>query len=108
MMAVANSFIWLTHLSFSLQEIDMALGPTSITEAREKAIDFTVPFDYEPWDILIPASIISADLTAYLFPFGGTVCKADLFDFFITALQKSACMINRVYNEDYTYNVVRQ
>ncbi|KAK3877043.1 hypothetical protein Pcinc_018222 [Petrolisthes cinctipes] len=50
----------------------MALGPTSITEAREKAIDFTVPFDYEPWDILIPESIVTVDLTAY-FPFSGLV-----------------------------------
>ncbi|XP_071520481.1 probable glutamate receptor [Panulirus ornatus] len=55
------------------KEMEMALGPTSITEAREKAIDFTVPFDYEPWDILIPESIVSYDLTAYLFPFASLV-----------------------------------
>ncbi|ROT74111.1 hypothetical protein C7M84_007402 [Penaeus vannamei] len=41
---------------------DMALGPTSITEEREKAIDFTQPFDFEPWDIMIPASIENVDL----------------------------------------------
>lgn len=56
--------------------MEMALGPTSITEAREKAIDFTVPFDYEPWDILIPESIVSYDLTAYLFPFTSVVRAA--------------------------------
>ncbi|XP_050719652.1 probable glutamate receptor isoform X2 [Eriocheir sinensis] len=55
------------------REVEMALGPTSITEAREKAIDFTVPFDYEPWDILIPESIVTVDLTAYLFPFANLV-----------------------------------
>ncbi|XP_045121849.1 probable glutamate receptor isoform X2 [Portunus trituberculatus] len=55
------------------REVEMALGPTSITEAREKAIDFTMPFDYEPWDILIPESIVTVDLTAYLFPFAGLV-----------------------------------
>ncbi|XP_042229089.1 glutamate receptor U1-like isoform X2 [Homarus americanus] len=55
------------------KEVEMALGPTSITEAREKAIDFTVPFDYEPWDILIPESLVIVDLTAYLFPFAGLV-----------------------------------
>ncbi|XP_047485462.1 glutamate receptor-like isoform X4 [Penaeus chinensis] len=59
-------------------EQEMALGPTSITEEREKAIDFTVPFDYEPWDILIPQSIQKIDFTAYLFPFSGVVWAATL------------------------------
>ncbi|XP_042889540.1 glutamate receptor-like [Penaeus japonicus] len=59
-------------------EQEMALGPTSITEEREKAIDFTVPFDYEPWDILIPQSIKKIDFTAYLFPFSGVVWAATL------------------------------
>ena len=63
----------LCYLPARRQEVEMALGPTSITEAREKAIDFTVPFDYEPWDILIPESIVTVDLTAYLFPFAGLV-----------------------------------
>ncbi|XP_037797071.1 glutamate receptor ionotropic, delta-1-like [Penaeus monodon] len=60
------------------REQEMALGPTSITEEREKAIDFTVPFDYEPWDILIPQSIQKIDFTAYLFPFSGVVWAATL------------------------------
>lgn len=63
----------LSFLPARRQEVEMALGPTSITEAREKAIDFTVPFDYEPWDILIPESIVTVDLTAYLFPFADLV-----------------------------------
>ncbi|KAG7156633.1 Glutamate receptor ionotropic, delta-2-like 16 [Homarus americanus] len=50
-------------------EMDMALGPTSITEEREKAIDFTTPFDFEPWDIMIPASQENVDLSAFLMPF---------------------------------------
>ncbi|XP_042203858.1 probable glutamate receptor [Homarus americanus] len=54
-------------------EMDMALGPTSITEEREKAIDFTTPFDFEPWDIMIPASQENVDLSAFLMPFSGYV-----------------------------------
>lgn len=51
----------------------MALGPTSITEEREKAIDFTTPFDFEPWDIMIPASGENVDLATFLMPFNGLV-----------------------------------
>ncbi|XP_071517850.1 glutamate receptor U1-like [Panulirus ornatus] len=54
-------------------EVEMALGPTSITEEREKAIDFTVPFDFEPWDIMIPASQENIDLAAFMIPFSGEV-----------------------------------
>lgn len=49
--------------------MDMALGPTSITEEREKAIDFTTPFDFEPWDIMIPAAQENIDLATFLMPF---------------------------------------
>ena len=51
----------------------MALGPTSITEEREKAIDFTTPFDFEPWDIMIPAAGENVDLATFLMPFNEMV-----------------------------------
>ncbi|XP_045115908.1 probable glutamate receptor isoform X1 [Portunus trituberculatus] len=54
-------------------EMDMALGPTSITEEREKAIDFTTPFDFEPWDIMIPAAGENVDLATFLMPFNDLV-----------------------------------
>ncbi|XP_063881241.1 glutamate receptor ionotropic, kainate 3-like isoform X2 [Scylla paramamosain] len=54
-------------------EMDMALGPTSITEEREKAIDFTTPFDFEPWDIMIAAAGENVDLATFLMPFNDLV-----------------------------------
>ncbi|XP_050691392.1 glutamate receptor ionotropic, delta-2-like [Eriocheir sinensis] len=57
-------------------EVEMALGPTSITEEREKAIDFTTPFDFEPWDIMIPAAGENVDLATFLMPFEGLVWAA--------------------------------
>ncbi|XP_037792028.1 probable glutamate receptor [Penaeus monodon] len=64
----------------------MALGPTSITEEREKAIDFTQPFDFEPWDIMIPASIENVDLVAYLMPFSGMVWLGLLLSSLVVAV----------------------
>lgn len=73
---VANCFITvkkynfvLTQFCFAFQEADMVTFPLSLTYARSRAIDFSIPFAIDPMVAMIPPPEQDSKAVAIIKPF---------------------------------------
>lgn len=69
-----DSISFLTDGScLSVQEVDMALGPFSITYKRSQIIDYSVPLYIDSFGIFLPRPRKERDLAGFVKPFAWQV-----------------------------------